>query len=50
MRYAFIVNPASGKGKHGDGIVTEIEELIKNGGFQQAIHVMAWLLAKEKDA
>ena len=28
----------------------EIEELIKNGGFQQAIHVMAWLLAKEKDA
>ncbi len=24
----------------------EIEELIKAGGFQQAIHVMAWLLAR----
>lgn len=29
MRYAFIVNPASGKGRHGDGIVAEIEDLIK---------------------
>lgn len=28
----------------------EIEELIHTGGFQQAIHVMAWLLAKEKGA
>lgn len=27
----------------------EIEELIHTGGFQQAAHVMAWLLAKEKD-
>lgn len=26
----------------------EIEELIRTGGFQQAIHVMAWLLAKEE--
>lgn len=28
MKYAFIVNPASGQGKHGDGLVPEIEELI----------------------
>lgn len=26
----------------------EIEELIYTGSFQQAVHVMAWLLAKEK--
>ena len=26
----------------------EIEELIRTGGFQQAVHVMAWLLAKEE--
>ena len=26
----------------------EIEELIKSGGFQQAVHVMAWLLARRK--
>lgn len=26
----------------------EIEELIRIGRFQQAVHVMAWLLAKEK--
>ena len=25
----------------------EIEELIRVGGFQQSVHVMAWLLAKE---
>ena len=25
----------------------EIEDLIRNGQFQQAVHVMAWLLAKE---
>lgn len=25
----------------------EIEDLIRTGGFQQAVHVMAWLLAKE---
>lgn len=24
----------------------EIEKLIKNGGFQQAVHIMAWLLAQ----
>lgn len=29
MRYAFIVNPASGQGKHETGIVADIEELIK---------------------
>lgn len=29
MRYAFIVNPASGQGKHDKGIVGEIEALIK---------------------
>lgn len=29
MRYAFIVNPASGQGKHDSGIVSEIEDLIK---------------------
>ena len=28
----------------------EIEELIRIGRFQQAVHVMAWLLAKEKGA
>ena len=27
----------------------EIETLIQNGQFQQAVHVMAWLLAKEKE-
>lgn len=27
----------------------EIEELIETGKFQQAVHVMAWLLAKEKE-
>ena len=26
----------------------EIEELISNGGFQQAIHITAWLLARRK--
>ena len=26
----------------------EVEELVLSGGFQQAVHVMAWLLAKEK--
>lgn len=26
----------------------EIEELIRTGKFQQAVHVMAWMLAKEK--
>ncbi len=25
----------------------EIEEMIRTGGFQQAVHVMAWLLAKQ---
>ncbi len=29
MRYAFIVNPASGQGKHDEGIAAEIDELIK---------------------
>ena len=28
----------------------EIEKLIRTGEFQQAVHVMAWLLAKEKGA
>ena len=27
----------------------EIEELIRSGRFQQAVHVMAWLLAKDRD-
>ena len=26
----------------------EIEEMIRTGKFQQSVHVMAWLLAKEK--
>ncbi len=26
----------------------EIEELIRNGGFQQSVHIMAWLLADRK--
>lgn len=30
MKYAFIVNPASGQGKHENGIVPEIEKLIKS--------------------
>lgn len=25
----------------------EIHELIRTGGFQQAVHVMAWMLAKK---
>ena len=25
----------------------EIEEMIRTGNFQQSVHVMAWLLAKE---
>ena len=29
MKYAFIVNPASGQGKHDKGIAADIEELIK---------------------
>ena len=29
MRYAFIVNPASGQGKHDEGIAADIDELIK---------------------
>lgn len=29
MKYAFVVNPASGQGKHDGGIVSEIEDLIK---------------------
>ena len=29
MKYAFIVNPASGQGNHGDDLLPEIEELIK---------------------
>lgn len=29
MRYAFLVNPASGQGKHDEGIAAEIEDLIK---------------------
>ena len=28
----------------------EIEELIRTRGFQQAVHVMAWLLAKENNS
>ena len=27
----------------------EIEDLIHTGNFQQSVHVMAWLLAKERD-
>ena len=27
----------------------EIEELIRSGRFQQAVHVIAWLLAKDRD-
>ena len=27
----------------------ELENLVKTGGFQQSVHVMAWLLAKEAD-
>ena len=29
MKYAFIVNPVSGQGKHDRGIAADIEELIK---------------------
>lgn len=28
----------------------EIEEMIHGGGFQQSVHIMAWLLAKERSA
>lgn len=57
MKYAFIVNPASGKGKHDKGIVPEIEQLIRDypekdikiyytGGERDAA-VLADMLAKE---
>ena len=27
----------------------EIDELVHSGDFKQSVHVMAWLLAKQKD-
>ena len=30
MKYAFIVNPASGQGRHGNGLIPRIEKLIEN--------------------
>ena len=32
MKYAFIVNPKSGQGKHGNGLIPKINELIANNG------------------
>ena len=26
---------------------SEIEDLVKEGGFQQAVHIAAWLLSKK---
>ena len=47
MRYAFIVNPASGRGKHGGGIVPDIEELIKGNPNRD---IKLYYTRGEKDA
>ena len=47
MRYAFIVNPASGQGKHGGGIVPDIEELIKGNPNRD---IKLYYTRGEKDA
>lgn len=47
MKYAFIVNPASGQGKHEGGIIPEIEDLIK-GNPNRDIRI--YYTRGEKDA
>lgn len=47
MKYAFIVNPASGQGKHEGGIITEIEDLIR-GNPNKDIRI--YYTRGEKDA
>lgn len=47
MKYAFIVNPVSGQGKHGDGIVSEIKDLIR-GNPNRDIRI--YYTRGEKDA
>lgn len=47
MRYAFIVNPASGQGKHEEGIAAEIEELIKGNPNRD---IKLYYTRSEKDA
>lgn len=47
MRYAFIVNPASGQGKHEKGIAAEIEELIKGNPNRD---IKLYYTRSEKDA
>lgn len=47
MKYAFIVNPASGQGKHGGGIIPEIEQLIKSSPEKD---IKIYYTRGEKDA
>ena len=47
MKYAFIVNPASGQGKHGEGLVPKINELIA-GNPNRDIRI--YYTCGEKDA
>lgn len=47
MKYAFIVNPASGQGKHDGGLVPQIEELIKGNPNRD---IKVYYTRGEKDA
>lgn len=47
MKYAFIVNPASGQGKHDGGIVPEIDDLIKGNPNRD---IKLYYTRGEKDA
>ena len=47
MRYAFIVNPASGQGKHGKGIISEIDDLIRGNPNRD---IKLYYTRGEKDA
>lgn len=47
MKYAFIVNPSSGKGKHNNGLVPEIEQLIAR---EPGRDIKLYFTRGEKDA
>ena len=47
MKYAFLVNPASGQGKHDKGIVAEVEDLIKGNPNRD---IKLYYTRAEKDA
>lgn len=47
MKYAFIVNPASGKGKHDNGIISDINKLIKANSDKD---IKIYLTGGERDA